>query len=199
MWELHDILCALRIPRNATLSGCSKLLLMAKCWWAGIRLQHQWTSLASFSWSFWSSWIQRTHSKWVYRVYSLFCTTLARLWQQGMQSHDSPSFSLLINISPVSWLSEPCCMRGSMELTRVFLVLLIVESKWFQILSMREWWCLWCRLCQHLLKIPLNQEAKLFSICTAKQLQNQGRTKANISHKNQEVSVLTIQKKAKQG
>jgi hypothetical protein len=47
-------------------------------------------------------------------------------------------------------------------------------------------------------KNSLESRSKLFSICTAKQLQNQGRRKANISHTNQEISILTIQKKAKQ-
>ncbi len=122
----------------------------------------------------------------VYGAYSLFCTTLARLWQPGMESHGSPSFSLLINISPVSWLSEPCCMRGSMELTRVFLVLLIVGFKWFQILSMREWWCLWCRLCQHLLKIPLNQEASCFAFVQ----QHNFRTKEG----GKQISLIRIKK-----
>jgi hypothetical protein len=47
-------------------------------------------------------------------------------------------------------------------------------------------------------KNSLESRSKLFCICTATQLQNQGRRKANISHKNQEISILTIQKKAKQ-
>jgi hypothetical protein len=46
-------------------------------------------------------------------------------------------------------------------------------------------------------KNSLESRSKLFSICTAKQLQNQGRRKANISHKNQEISILYNSEKSK--
>ncbi len=81
---------------------CSKLLLMGKCWWAGIRLQHQWTSLASFLWSFWSSWIKRTPSKWV-------CTGPTPSFAPPLLASDSQEWSLMALLHSHCLLISPQC------------------------------------------------------------------------------------------
>jgi hypothetical protein len=122
----------------------------------------------------------------VYKAYSSFAPSLlasdSKVWSLMPLLH---SHCLLI--SPQCHdCQNPVVWGVPMELTRVFLVLLIVGSKWFQILSMKEWWCLWCRLCEYLLKIPLNQEAS----CLAFVQQNNFRTKEG----RKQISLIRIKK-----